>query len=156
MTIKTEAQEWARKIWNDEHGTISWSDVPANVREDARRAYRVIAARNADTGKAIERGYNILQQYELARCISARGIREVSLLPLDVGFDVHAQKMRVALPNDGRVLRVMIPAGRLHPGWEQQSPYAIRTNGDVTTITSQHTSFVSEILRMAGYKVSGT
>jgi hypothetical protein len=86
---------------------------------------------------------------------AAAGETVISLMPLDVGFDLLSldPPQRIELPDTPGVLTVVIPAGRIPPRWEKDYPANIRTEGDKTRIRSKHKDFVCKMLRIAGYKV---
>jgi hypothetical protein len=147
------AKDWAIEVWDSE-GALTLADGPPDLQSAAAAEYAQIKERNAECCRRLEAGYHTLQAAEIDAVANQRGgYCDVSLLPLDVGFDPLACDIAVTLPDDPRVLRVRIPAGRLHASWQLAYPYAIQTEGDTTTITSQHRSFVADTLRMAGYRV---
>lgn len=150
--MTTNAKQWAEKIWDSE-GALSEADAPEAIRGEVGAHLAEIQRKNTEVCNFITASYHAILQKEIDAHAATAGETTVSLLPLDVGFDPALIPQRIVLPDTPGVLTVVIPAGRIPAGWEEDHPHSIRTDGCKTRIRSKHRSFVAETLRLAGYRV---
>jgi hypothetical protein len=154
--MKYTAKQWAEKIWNSE-GALGASDAPEAIRGEVGAHLAAMERRNAEACRAIAASYHAIVEQAIDAHAATAGETVVSLMPLDVGFDVLSlhPPQGIELPDTPGVLTVVIPAGRIPVGWEKDYPANIRTRGGKTRVRSKHRDFVCEMLRIAGYRVKG-
>jgi hypothetical protein len=154
--MEMTAEQWADKIWESE-GALSEADAPEAIRGQVVELLAAMERRNTEACRAIAASYHAIVEQAIDAHAAAAGETVISLMPLDVGFDVLSlhPPQSIELPDTPGVLTVVIPAGRIPAGWEKDYPANIRTEGSKTRVRSKHRDFVCEMLRIAGYRVKG-
>lgn len=150
--MEMTAEQWSDKIWGSE-GALSEADAPEAIRGEVGAHLADLERRNTEVCRFITASYHAITAAAIDAHAAKAGETVVSLMPLDVGFDPFVVEERIVLPDTPGVLTVVIPAGRIPAGWEEDHPHSIRTDGCKTRIRSKHRSFVLETLRLSGYRV---